>query len=110
MSLAQVLLTNATATDGVAAKVGEAANVLRLTATNRHATVPSSLIVLDGTTEIARYHLAPAGGQVNLGVGDPAFPVYPPEKHTANTKLMFQQSVNQDGMIIDILYSYKGKD
>lgn len=110
MSQVQVILTNDTATEAVPALAGEAANVLRLTATNRHATVPSSLIVLDDDTEIARYHLAPAGGQINLGTGNPAFPVYPPEKHRANKALKLKSSVSQDGMIIDLEYAYKGKD
>lgn len=104
MSMLAVTLTNDTATAVVAATASERAKILRLVLTNRHATVPVSVIVLDGSTERARYHLAAAGGQLSLGDG--INPIFPPELFTANTAVNLKQSVNQDGTVGHIEWGF----
>ena len=107
MSYTAVVLANSTSTAIVAAEANSKACILRITATNRNAAAVS-LIALDGTTEICRWHLAAAGGQINIGYGDPAFPVFPASKHTKNTVFNLQQSANQDGVVGDVLWTYRG--
>lgn len=101
MAFAQTVLADNVATALATPPSGERVKITRLTATNRNAAAVS-LIILDGATEITRYHLAAAGGQINLGTGDPSMPVYPREKHSEDGVFTAQQSANQDGTIIEV--------